>query len=490
MTRRKDIAKAQDSLDGKPVPFRLGEIGVNGSSIVAGLPQDELKRELNFPYNIKTFKQMMLHPAVNASISLYKSMLSKATFRVIPVKNPTAKERKQAELIDGMLKDMETPLEDVISEALSCLEYGFAPVEKVFRLRDGTQGGVYKDGLIGIKKLSLRNQESILRFEFDDDGNDVIGLVQSLSKVHDPFGRYGKRLASADINIPRNKFLLFTTGNNKGSPYGTSPLRNVYLPWKYLQAIEELEASGVAKDLQGIPYMKLPAAYMSEDASPENKASLEKFKNILKNLQQNSQAGVMLPSDVDPETKTPLFDIELLTSVGKKSFDTKEIKSYYREMIFIGLGSDILLMGNTQTGSFALGAIKNSLTATTVELYLKNIVRVLNEDLIKHIYELNGWDTARRCTLDSEGFAEIDLDSYSKAVNRIGATGYLPRTLDVINDVMTKMGLDLLPEDTNLDAVLPEKTTRSGDGYKTAGEGTSNETSGSSGSEMNTENAA
>jgi phage gp29-like protein len=147
-------------------------------------------------------------------------------------------------------------------------------------------------------------------------------------------------------------------------------------------------------------------------------------------------------------------------------------------------------MGNTQTGSFALGAIKNSLTATTVESYLSGIIRVFNEDLIKHLYILNGWDVTRRCTLDSEGFAEIDLDSYSKAINRIGATGYLPRTLDVINDVMSKMGLDALPDGTNLDDVLPDKTTKSGEGYKTTGAGTSKETSGSSGSELNSENAA
>lgn len=487
MVKRKVIAKA-DSLDTKPAPFRFGEMGVSGANLIASLPQDELKKELNFPYNIKTFKQMMLHPAVNASISLYKSMLSKATFRVVPPKDPTAKERKQADLVDGMFKDMDTSLEDVISECLSSLEYGFAPLEKVFRYRDGNSGGVYKDGLVGIKKLALRNQESIERFDFDEDGNEVQGLTQSLTKVHDPFGRYSKRTES-EIKLPRKKFMLFTTGSNKGSPYGTSPLRNVYLPWKYLQAIEELEASGVAKDLQGIPFLKLPAAYMSKDASDENKASLLEFQNILRNLQQNSQAGVMLPSDVDPETKTPLFDIELLTSVGKKSFDTKEIKEYYRTMIFIGLAADILLMGNTQTGSFALGAIKNSLTGTTVEGYLKAIVKVFNEDLIKHLYELNGWDVSRRCSLDFENFGEIDLDSYSKAIQRIASVGVLPITLDVINDVLGKLGLDNLPESTNLDDVLPESTSRSGDGMKTAGEGTSTDPTGKDNSSINNDNA-
>lgn len=488
MVKRTTKIQKATELD-TPAPFKLGEMGVAGNRIIAGLPNEEIKRELNFPHNIKTFKSMMLHPAINASLSLYKSMLAKATYRVVPVKNPTTKEKFQAKKIEEMLADMQTPLEDVVLASLTSLDYGFAPLEKVFRLRTKEDGSMYDDGLIGIKKLSLLGQQSIERFYFDETGNNVTALKQDLSSVSDPYGRY-THITGNEKPLPREKFMLFTVGNDKSNPYGQSPLRNVYLPWRYLTSIEELEASGIAKDLQGVPLMRIPAAYLSGDASTENKASLEQFKNILRNLQQNSQAGVMLPSDTDPETKQALFSLELLSTVGKKSFDTKEAKDYYRTMIFIGMAADILLMGNTQTGSFALGAIKNSLTATTVELYLKNILRVFNEDLIKHIYELNKWDVTRRCTLDSEGFSEIDLDSYSKAINRIGATGYLPRTLDVINDVMSKMSLDALPEGTNLDDVLPDKTTKSGEGYKTTGAGTSKETSGSSGSELNSENAA
>lgn len=488
MVKRTTKIQKATELD-TPAPFKLGEMGVSGARIIAGLPNEEIKRELNFPHNIKTFKSMMLHPAINASLSLYKSMLAKATYRVVPVKNPTAKEKFQAKKIEEMLADMQTPLEDVVLASLTSLDYGFATIEKVFFHRTKEEGSMYDDGLIGIKKLSLLGQQSIERFYFDETGNNVTGLKQDLSSISDPYGRY-KHLLGNEKPIPREKFMLFTVGNDKSNPYGQSPLRNVYLPWRYLTSIEELEASGIAKDLQGVPLMRIPAAYLSAEASADNKASLEQFKNILRNLQQNSQSGVMLPSDTDPETKQALFNLELLSTVGKKSFDTKEAKDYYRTMIFIGMAADILLMGNTQTGSFALGAIKNSLTATTVELYLKNTLRVFNEDLIKHIYEQNKWDVTRRCTLDSEGFADIDLDSYSKAINRIGATGYLPRTLDVINDVMSKMSLDALPEGTNLDDVLPDKTTKSGEGYKTTGAGTSKETSGSSGSELNSENAA
>jgi hypothetical protein len=372
---------------------------------------------------------------------------------------------------------------------LTSLDFGFAPVEKVFRLRTKENGSMYDDGLIGIKKLALRNQESIDSFVFDAEGNDVVGLKQNLANLNDPFGRYSGRTSTV-VTMPRSKFMNFTVGHDKTNPYGVSPLRNVYLPWKYLQAIEELEASGVAKDLQGVPLLTLPASYMSSDASPEQKIALDGFKNILRNLQQNSQAGVLLPSDVDPETKSSLFKLELLSTIGKKSFDTKDIKEYYRAMIFIGLAADILLMGNTQTGSFALGAIKNSLTGTQVEAYLKDIIKVLNNDLVRHIYELNGWDVTRRASIDYEGFEDIDADSYSKFVQRIASVGALPITLDVINDILSKMGLDSLPEGTDLGSVLPEKTSRSGDGMKTAGEGTATDPTGKSGSETNSDNAS
>jgi hypothetical protein len=486
-TRKSKVEKSYSGLD-KPEAFTLGEMGVSGMRMFGGIPAEEIKSELNFPTNLKTYKQMLLHPACNAAIGLYKSMLTKATFRVLPCKNPTAKEKKQALIIEQMLGDMEIPLEDVIASSLTSLDYGFAPLEKVLRRRTKEEGSMYNDGLIGIKKLALRHQQSITNFVFDDEGNDVIGMKQNLAYVNDPFGRYTKHPTGVVV-LPREKFLLFTVGQNKTNPYGTSPLRNVYLPWKYLQAIEELEASGVAKDLQGVPLLTLPAQYMSSEASPEQKAALLNFQNILRNLQQNSQAGVMLPSDVDPDTKQKLFDLELMSTVGQKSFDTTKIKAYYREMIFIGLAADLLLLGNTSTGSFALAAIKNSLTGTQVEAYLKSIIQVFNNDLIKHLYELNGWDVSRQCTFDYEGFEDTDMESYSKFVQRVGAVGFLPRSLDVINDILGKLGLDSLPEGTDLDVILPEKTSRSGDGMKTAGEGTANDVSGKDTSSLNTENA-
>ena len=485
-----NVSKAVNPQD-QPERFRLSELGYNGVPIFNGVSTEEIKRELNHPNSIKTYKQMSMHPAINSALNLYLSMVAKATLRVNTPKEATEDDKQKQKILTEMLSDMDHSVDDFMTEAMSMSVHGFAVVEKVYRRRYKANGSMYDDGVIAPKKLKLRSQESIEKFIFDESGNDVIGVKQNISGISDPYGRYLGR-KELEVVLPRNKFMLFNVGRNRSNPYGTSPLRDVYLPWRYLTTIEELEAAGVHKDLAGLPLLRIPAQYMSADASPEQKAIYENFKNIIRNMQQGQQSGVILPSAVDPDTRKELFNLELLSKEGTgKSFDTEKIKEYYRGMIFIGMSADLLLMGNTNTGSFALGTLKNTLTGNTVENYLKRIVQTLNDDLVKQIYELNGWDVTRRCTIDYEGFEDVDLEGFSKAVQRMASVGMLPQTIDVINAVLSSVGVDKLPEDTNLEDILPDKTSRAGDGMaKGSGNGTSDSVAGTDTSSMNADNAA
>ena len=475
-----------------PSKFKLESVGYAGLKMFDGVSTEEAIKELNHPRSTKTFREMSYHPAINTPLSLYQHMVSKATFRVNPVKDATSREKKQAELVESMLSDMEVSLPDVVTDVMSMSTFGFSVLEKVYRRRDSKSGSIYNDGIIGIKKLAFRSQDSIEKFVFDDTGNDIKFVKQNLSLVSDPYNRYKNR-TETEILIPRNKFMLFNLGRNRTNPYGTSPLRDVYLPWKYLTSIEELEATGVAKDLQGVPVLYIPANYMTADASAEHKAIYEQFKAIARNLQANAQSGVVLPSSVDPDTRQPLFKLELLsTQGGSKNYDTTKVKEYYRSMIFIGMNADILLMGNTQTGSFALGSIKTSLTGSFVESMLRRIVQEFNEDLIRQIYELNGWDISRRCTIDYEGFEDVDLESFSKAIQRIGAVGYLPKNLDVVNKILTSMNIDNLDEEADLNTLLPDNQSKSGQGMQSGLNSGTGDATGASGdaSSTNADNTA
>lgn len=477
--RKKAIEKAVSPLD-QPERFRLGEMGSLGLRTFSSVTHDELKAELNWPRSINTFRDMSYHSAVNAPLTLFENIISKATWTYKPPADATEEEKEQAKIINQMMQDMEQPWSEFIRDVLSSNVFGFSVHEKVFRKRYKANGSLYDDGIIGWKKLPIRVQESISKFIFSEDGNEIIGVQQNLSAINDIYNRFSSR--GNLINIPRSKFLLFRTGKHRGDPFGKSPLRDAYLAWRFLTALEELEATGVAKDLNGLPVLMLPAQYLAADAPPEVQAIRLYYENVMRNLQMNEQSAVILPQVIDPESKQPMFKLDLLSVDGKKNFDISKIKEYYKTLIFVSLFADILIQGTTSTGSFALGTIKNSLSGAYAERLISSIAEVLQNDLIKMTYQLNGWDESRMGKFDFDGIEPADLDTFSSAIMRMGASGYVPKTLEVINAVLSNLGIDALPENTVLEDILPESKSRSGDG---AAAGTGNGTSSSVASQDN-----
>ena len=480
------ITKSLDT----PDRFKLSESGYMGLNIFNGITNEEMKKELNFPQSLKTFKSMSYHGAINSPLTLYTNIISKADWVVKPPKEATEAEKKQTEFIRECLHDMDQPFEELVKDILSMNIYGFSVHEKVFRKRYSSNGSKYNDGLIAWKKLPIRSQESIKKFLFSDDGNEIKGVQQNISNLSDPYNRFSSR-DKLEVNLPREKFMLFRTGNHRGDPFGKSMLRDAYLAWRYLTVLEEIESNGVAKDMAGLPVLKLPPQYLSKDATPDQVAIRQYYERSMANLQVNQQSAMILPNAYDPETRQPLFELSLLSMDGKKGFDTTKVKEYYKNLILTSLFADILIMGQSATGSFALGQIKNSLSGAMAESMIREIKSVFNNDLIRHTYELNGWNTARACTLDFENMESADLESFSKAVQRYASTSVLEVDREVLNRVRESMGVDPLPEDLEpQQELLPAFASRSGDGMEvgTTGNGTSKTTSGEDTSSNNLEN--
>jgi len=475
-----------------PERFKLGETGYLGLNIFAGVSQDELKRELNWPNNIKVYKQMTYSPSVNSALTLYENIVGKVEWSYTAPENATEQELKQSVMINQMMKDLDGQTwREFINDALSMMVYGFSVHEKVYRRRLKSNGSRFNDGVIGWKKLAIRNQETIEKFIFSEDGSDVLGVKQNLSAINDQYNRYSGRIEKIVV-LPRNKFLLFRTGKHKGNPFGVSPLRDAYSSWKFLTAIEELEAIGFSKDLAGIPVLKIPPQYMSADASTDQKAIYAYYQNVVRNLQQNQQSGIILPQAFDPETRQPLFSLELLSNQGGgKNFDSDKIKDYYKKAILTTLFADVLILGQGGSGSFALGVVKNSMTGAAAESMLKNLADVLTNDLLVQTFELNGWDTERIGHFDFDGVDNTDVESYSKAIQRYSSTGMLERDREVMNAVRMSIGVDPLPIDMPVqDDKLTGNTSKSGAGMATMGEGTSLSPSGADTSSSNLDNAA
>ena len=482
------INKASMQTQDQPDRFKLGEMGNLGLSIFQGVSTSDLKRELNWPASINTFKQMNAHGTINSAMTLFDNIIGKAQWSITPPKDATEEEKKQCEILGTMMHDMEGTWSEFIRDVLSMNIFGFSVHEKVYRKRYTSNGSLYNDGLIGWKKLPIRAQETIEKFIFSTDGNDILGVKQNLSGVTDNYNRFSNRIDN-EVVLPRSKVMLFRAGKHRGDPFGKSPLREAYLAWRFLTALEDLEATSIAKDVSGLPVLSIPPQYLSEDASPSQKAIRQYYESSMRNLQMNQQSAMILPLAYCEVSKQPLFKLELLSMDGKKAFDISKVKEYYKNSIVTSLFSETTSMGQTQVGSFALGSLKNTMTGMAAESMIKSIRDVIQRDLIEQTYTLNNWPTDRMGTLDYDNLDSTDVEGISKAFQRYASTGLLELDREVLNAVRESVGIDGLPLDMKVQQdILTGNTSRSGDGLKSAGEGTALAPSGNDTSSNNLEN--
>ena len=221
---------------------------------------------------------------------------------------------------------------------------------------------------------------------------------------------------------------------------------------------------------------------MVADASEDKKAAFEEYKKILANMHQAKQSGIILPLLVDG-AGNKMFELDFQSITGQKSYDTNAIINRYTSEILTALFADFLSLGSNGSGSFSLAESKISVVEMAIQSKLDEIKSQLNHDLIKQLFELNGWDTDVLPYLDYGSVGTESLDELGKFIQRVSATGNLPKVPEVINwimkaaDIPYRVDLGLSTED--LTKILSPDTSASGSGMT---EGLNNGTGSSDGS--------
>lgn len=471
--------------------LRMGETSTVGLKVSNDMIYEEMKKELRWPAVITTYKQMGYDATIASALELFEMMIARVGWEVKPPKDATEDQLKKARFIEQCKDDMEHTWMQFIQEVTSYLTYGFSVHEKVYRRRLKEQGSKYNDGLIGWRKLPVRSQDTISKFLFSEDGRDVVGVRQDLSASYD-LNRFKNILTNSNkIDIPRKKLLLFRTNPKRNNPEGNSPLKKAYFAWKYRSIIEEQEAIGISRDMVGMPVIKIPPRYMSQDATPEEKAIYEHYQRIIRNIHNNEQAGIVLPQAHDPESRQPLFDFELMGVQGGKQYDTDKIIRRWDYKILTLLFADILKIGQDQVGSFALAGEKTNLMSMAIEARLREIADVLNYDLIPQTFALNGWGDTDLPKFEFGNLTEVDLEEFSKAVQRIFSVNAIEADRPVMNKIRTiAFGVDPKADDEPIDKeALPKQESKSGEGMATgSGNGTANSAASTDTSSNNADN--
>lgn len=482
-----------------PTPrIRMSEMGVIGLSKFDGRVLEQDRKELRFPQWNKTVKNMLNYPTVYSGVELIKMMIMRGEIDIEPPLGASEEEIKRTQFIKQCMNDMEHPFEDVMVNALSYIEYGYAIIEKVWRQRLYTAGSNYNDGLIGWRKLPPRSQDTIGEWKWSDDGRKLTHAVQDLGLIYDDsrvnlFAKTGSAI-DGKIELPVEKILHFRYNPTRDNPCGSSPLASAWLPWKYITNLEEVEAVGIQRNMNGVLKYYLPPKYMAEDAEPQDKAIYDNVKRQLRNYQNNEQAGFAIPNIYDEHSKQRLFDLVPIEVNGTAGADVNAIIQRYDNKILMTLFSDILKLGQDATGSFALAGQKNATVEMNIQTRCKEICSVFVNQLFKETYQRNGWDARRLPTMTIRFDTDYDLDILSKFIQRVGAVNMLPRTPKIVSQIIKELGFSgwediakMTQED--LDDLFTDNETGAGEGMESGmsnGTGDSNK----SGSENNSENAA
>lgn len=489
-----------ESGDNETPTITMGETGFTGLLTLSGQVMEECSHELRWPEAIDTYKRMAKDGAIAPALELVEMMIARVPWTVKIPEGYEEQLKDKANFVRQCLDDMDHDFQSFIKQVVSYNRYGFSVHEKVYRERRKEKGSKYNDGLIGIKKLPIRSQDSIAGWYWKNNGRELAGCVQrviptqSLNVTGWDFVSVTSDTVLPTLKkIPRKKFLHFRNNPLKDSPVGTSPLNGAWQAWKYKQAYQESEAIAVAQDSNGFKVLYIPPEYMTTDASEDKKEAFEEYKKILSNMHQAKQSGVILPLITDQDGNK-MFELKFESITGQKSYDTNAIINRYTSEILTALFADFLSLGSNGSGSFSLAESKISVVEMAIQSKLDEIKSQLNHDLIIQLFSLNGWDTDVVPYLDYGSVGTESLDELGKFIQRVSATGNLPKVPEVINwimkaaDIPYRVDLGLSTED--LTKILSPDTSASGSGLESGLPSGTGDADGSSGdsSTSNTEN--
>lgn len=484
--------------EGSTIPrIALTEQGTLGLKVRSKQIVEEVQSAFRYPQFISTVNEMRNNPTVGAAMNVYRMMISRVKWKVVPSEDGSYIDKQRAALIESMMHDMDHSWGSFIESIVPYLEYGFAINEMVLRRRLKRNGSKYNDGIVGLKRLPPRSQDTIVAWNFTQDGTDLVSVEQTVRDIENP-SRFASRVnENGRLTLDREKILLFTASSTKGNPQGNSIYKNIYLAYKQLSLLQDQELIGIAKDIQGILKIGIPPRYLDPNAPAADKAVVTQFQQIIDNYNAGVQRGLLVPLMYDPDVKQPMFSYDLMESKGSAKYDTESVIRRLQGDILSALNVDILKLGADGTGSFSLAESKNSVLALAIDYRLREIASVLNSELMRTLYEMNGWDTANMAKFTYEDVEQISLEEFSKAVQRIFSTSAIEVDRQVLNRIRTAMGIPEKADDEPVDKEsLPSNmsgnSSRSGDGMAvgTTGNGTSKTPTGQDPSTNNADNTA
>ena len=347
------------------------------------------------------FQQMGDNDAyVGASLNAHSLFLRRATWHVDPGCDEN-KENGSAEFLESCMGDMQHTWQTIMATAARpVLQFGLAPFEKIFKLREGEKDDArysseWDDGAVGWQNFAFRSPDTILHWDYDpQDVTRLLGFTQ---------------IAAPDYKttfIPIEKIVNLRSDPGKDSPEGRSMLRSVWRSWRTKSVLEDFRNVIIERGGAGIPWVEAPAiianapaAYAAasaggatpSEAVTDALASYNSLVSTLENIAQMTQNWVITPQVWDPETTQPTIKIGFLQPSQNADIIGHITSSIDAEAksILIAMLSEFQALGMGGTGSLALSRDKTDNFTLAVAATLSSIQDSINQQAVRQLFQLN-----------------------------------------------------------------------------------------------------
>lgn len=415
----------------KVKPFQeLGATGLNRTK-GTGIVYEEWLAQLSTTQAMRTYRQMRDNDAVIGSMFFALEMiLRRVEWRVEP-KDESPKAADYEQFVTECMDDMSHTWSDFIAEIVNMFAFGFALFETPYKRRNGAQttkpSSKFSDGKIGWRKMAPRAQETILYWDWDEEGG-LQGAVQ---------------LAPPDyqtVSIPIEKLLLFRTTSIKNNPQGRSLLRNVFRAWFFKTRIEEVEGIGIERDLCGIPVLYATGDAITAMGGEEN------ARKLVRNIRMDDQMGVVLPQAFD-EKGNRAVELTLLKAAGSKQTKVSETIARHNADILSTMLAGFIQLGHTDHGSRSLHLSATQIFAEAIAAFMDSIAAIINRVAIPRLMALNSMDLELAPKLVPGEIGVRDLEEIGNTIAKLFTAGMTFNDKDTQATMRKLLKLPELPSD-------------------------------------------
>ena len=405
---------------------------------------------------IRVFNEMKTNSTVSGILLAFMSICQTAKTLVNENKDDPDRERAKAraKFLQECLDDMQTPFTDVRGEILDMIPTGFRIMVPQFKLRSGYDNdqnfnSKHKDGKIGWKNFTPIAPETITNWN-TKDGKGYYGL-QSITQ--------STSILSADVVIPRHRFLLFRTISQNANVLGKSILEGAYIDYKDLIIANEIQMTGLRRSLVGIPYARIHSSVIAkaDNGNIYDKASIQAAVNAVRDLDARKDNAFTLPADRDDKNNL-LVEVGMMGSQegggnsqvqdAKVIIDAKE-QNIARSM----LAQFMTIQG--KGGSYALSKTQSEVFINSLKMYMDQVSAVFNNEAVTRLFAINGEgvgsDDNYLPSLSFSDFIKDDVTEFFGALQKSIEAGIFEITPQIQKKAGQVMNIDISGQEEALE---------------------------------------